>query len=104
MKNVYFNLARIATLSARSCRRASRAPGARLIRLYSIGQRAVFLPRYFKHRQYRSIHGRRHRAHSARLAFRFYGQDYSALCVSANGNMTFGGCPPNDVTNVDCPL
>jgi hypothetical protein len=24
--------------------------------------------------------------------------------VSANGNMTFGGCPPNDVTNVDCPL
>ncbi len=33
--------------------------------------------------------------------FRFYGTSYSSLCVSTNGLIAFGGCPANDVTNLD---
>lgn len=35
------------------------------------------------------------------FAFRFYGTSYSSLCASTNGLIAFGGCPVNDVTNLD---
>jgi hypothetical protein len=34
------------------------------------------------------------------LTFRFYGQDYSSLCISTNGLIAFGGCNA-DFANVD---
>jgi hypothetical protein len=35
------------------------------------------------------------------FAFRFYGTTYTSLCVSTNGLIAFGGCPVNDMTNLD---
>ncbi len=35
------------------------------------------------------------------FSFRFYGTTYTSLCVSSNGLIGFGGCPVNDMTNLD---
>lgn len=35
------------------------------------------------------------------FTFRFYGVNYSSVCVSSNGLLSFGSCIPNDFTNLD---
>jgi hypothetical protein len=35
------------------------------------------------------------------FSFRFYGKDYTNLCVSTNGIASFGGCTNDDLTNLD---
>lgn len=35
------------------------------------------------------------------FGFRFYGNTFTAVCVSVNGALTFGGCPAQDFGNAD---
>lgn len=35
------------------------------------------------------------------FGFRFYGNTFTAVCVSVNGALTFGGCPTQDFGNAD---